>query len=548
MGEKHSKHKKQSQSSQIQSQPEEPKVYISKIYDKPTYLFKVVESVSSNSNQVDEQLKMKVELIVKIQNANQEKYSLTVLESKNNDFVPFRKEEMTSTTGEVVYEGKLIMDYFFEKEQPLIIQINNQGKLFEVKTTMGTIVGSRNGLYKKKIDPNREEELIIISTEIRKQVEIVQEEGCNIDFIFEADFVNVKNDIPYFEVSNMTDLLYRSECIKEGEQFTQFSIPDSLLQGDISITFFNNTKTPITKYTNTLNNFLHSQECKSLPFPLGNGTVTLYNKSRVGKKKRKKFVPTQSFVDYLHCGIEFNLTIGIDFTGSNGNSKYSHSLHYIENGLNDYENAIISCGNILKYYDSDQMYPVYGFGAEIPNKTGTQFCFPLNFNDMDPEIHTIEEISATYRKNISQIRFSGPTNFAPIVQKCLDKINEENDITKYHILLMLTDGGIDDMNATIKTLIEGSFKPLSVIIVGIGGYNFSNMDVLDADEEPLSADGKEAARDLVQFVPFREYKNDPTKLAEEVLKEIPMQVVQFYEMNGLTPQKINEKVSGVAQQ
>ena len=106
---------------------------------------------------------------------------------------------------------------------------------------------------------------------------------------------------------------------------------------------------------------------------------------------------------------------------------------------------------------------------------------------------------------------------------------------------MLTDGGIDDMADTIRILIEGSFKPLSVIIVGIGGYNFANMNVLDADEEPLSANGKEAARDLVQFVPFRDYKNDPTKLAEEVLKEIPMQVVQFYEMNGLTPQKINEK-------
>ena len=157
-------HKKQGQSSQIQ----ENKVYISKIYDKPTYLFKVVDSVSYNSNQLDENLKMKVELLVKIQNANQEKYSLTVLESKNNDFVPFRKEEQTSSTGEVVYEGKLIMDYFFEKEQPLIIQINNQGKLFEVKTTLGTIVGSRNGIYKKKIDPNREEELTIISTEIRK--------------------------------------------------------------------------------------------------------------------------------------------------------------------------------------------------------------------------------------------------------------------------------------------------------------------------------------------------------------------------------------------
>lgn len=543
MGEKHSKHKTQD------SKVKEPTVYITKIYTKPTYLFKVVDSVSYSSTQADDRLKIKVELQCKIQNANQEQYSLSVLESKNNDFVPFSKEDQSSTTGEVIYEKKLIMDYFFEKEQALIIQINHQGKLYEVKTTLGTIVGSRNGIYKKKINSEREEELVIISTEIRKPVEIVEDESANIDFIFETEFINVKNDIPYFEVSNSTNLLYRSECIQQGEEFEKFTIPESSLQGDISITFFNNTKNPITKFTNTLNNFLHSQECKSLPFPLGNGKVVLYNKSCVGKKKRKKFVPTQSFVDYLHCGIEFNLTIGIDFTGSNGFIHYSDSLHYIGDGLNDYEKAIISCGNILKYYDSDQMYPVYGFGARIPSKkTLTQFCFPLNFNDEDPEIHTIEEISNIYRKNLPSIDFAGPTNFAPIIKHCTDEIDKENDMTKYHILLMLTDGGIDDINDTIATLVEGSFKPLSVIIVGIGSFNFDNMNVLDADEEPLVSKGKEAARDLVQFVPFKDFKNDPKKLAEEVLKEIPLQVVQFYEMNGLTPEKISEKVSGVVQQ
>ena len=38
---------------------------------------------------------------------------------------------------------------------------------------------------------------------------------------------------------------------------------------------------------------------------------------------------------------------------------------------------------------------------------------------------------------------------------------------------------------TIDELVEGSFLPLSVIIIGVGKADFSNMIYLDADENPL---------------------------------------------------------------
>ena len=62
------------------------------------------------------------------------------------------------------------------------------------------------------------------------------------------------------------------------------------------------------------------------------------------------------------------------------------------------------------------------------------------------------------------------------------------------------------------------------------------MNVLDADENPLiSNGGVRAARDIVQFVPFLKYENDPQRLAQEVLAEIPKQILQYYEMNNLDP-------------
>ena len=47
---------------------------------------------------------------------------------------------------------------------------------------------------------------------------------------------------------------------------------------------------------------------------------------------------------------------------------------------------------------------------------------------------------------------------------------------------------------------------MSLVIVGVGGADFSKMDALDGDTEPLRSQNGTAARDIVQFVPFRNFK------------------------------------------
>ena len=44
----------------------------------------------------------------------------------------------------------------------------------------------------------------------------------------------------------------------------------------------------------------------------------------------------------------------------------------------------------------------------------------------------------------------------------------------------------------------------------------------------------------MQFVPFNNYKNDPPKLAEQVLEEIPRQVVEYYQHKGIKPKDEDE--------
>ena len=65
-------------------------------------------------------------------------------------------------------------------------------------------------------------------------------------------------------------------------------------------------------------------------------------------------------------------------------------------------------------------------------------------------------------------------------------VSQQNQ--QYFILLLITDGIINDMQKTIDEVVNASGLPLSIIIVGVGNEDFESMNVLDADDEPLYSD------------------------------------------------------------
>ena len=74
--------------------------------------------------------------------------------------------------------------------------------------------------------------------------------------------------------------------------------------------------------------------------------------------------------------------------------------------------------------------------------------------------------------------------------------------------------------------------PLSIIIVGIGDADFTNMEILDGDEEDdrqklYDSKGEAVQFDIVQFVQFNKFKNEIGQLAEQVLCEVPDQCVNY---------------------
>ena len=117
---------------------------------------------------------------------------------------------------------------------------------------------------------------------------------------------------------------------------------------------------------------------------------------------------------------------------------------------------------------------------------------------------------------------------------------------KYYILLIITDGIINDYKDTVDEIVRGTSLPLSILIVGVGDEDFKEMNDLDADEKPLYSEKykKFMERDIVQFVPFLKFQNNPTELARQTLEEIPTQLTSFMESKKIKPSQFMKGHTG----
>jgi hypothetical protein len=246
-----------------------------------------------------------------------------------------------------------------------------------------------------------------------------------------------------------------------------------------------------------------------------------------------------SFYDYLRGGIHLKLIIAIDFTGSNKDRDDPTSLHFVDtkgDSLNQYERCFAAVGAILCRYDNDQLFTVLGFGAKV--RGAISHCFPLTFDPAAPNVHGLDGIQAVYRRALGSVLLSGPTHFAPVIRFASQKAAEAfRESRTYTVLLIITHGVINEVAETKDAIVEAGRLPLSIIIVGVGDESFDAMHVLDSDDTPLvSQSGQKACRDLVQFVAFNRFADlHYSVLAQEVLYEVPLQVCEWAEMNGVYP-------------
>lgn len=247
-----------------------------------------------------------------------------------------------------------------------------------------------------------------------------------------------------------------------------------------------------------------------------------------------------SFLDYISSGFELNFMVAVDFTASNGDPRTPSSLHYNDPSgrLNSYQKAIMEVGEVIQFYDSDRRFPAWGFGGRTADGH-VSHAFNLNGASYGDEVVGVEGIMSAYSSALANVALAGPTLFSHVVDKAAHTASQSlsQNSPKYFVLLIITDGVLTDMGGTIDALVRASDLPLSVLIVGVGNTDFTQMEILDADKGRRleSSTGRVATRDIVQFVPMKEVHSGQVSVVQALLEELPGQFLSYVRCRNINP-------------
>uniref|UniRef100_A0A674JEX4 Copine 8 n=1 Tax=Terrapene triunguis TaxID=2587831 RepID=A0A674JEX4_9SAUR len=420
----------------------------------------------------------------------------------------FGRTEVIDNTLNPDFVRKFIMDYFFEERENLRFDLydvdskspnlSKHDFLGQVFCTLGEIVGSQGSRLEKAIAgiPGKKCGTIIVTAEelncCRDSV-LMQFCANKLD---KKDFFGKSDPFLVFHRSNEDGsftICHKTEVVKNtlNPVWQAFKISvRALCNGDYDRTI----KIEVYDWDRDgSHDFIGEFTTSYRELSRGQSQFNVYeviNPKKKGKKKKyinsgtvtllSFLIETEvSFLDYIKGGTQINFTVAIDFT---------------------------------------------------------------NGNPQNPYCNGIDGVMEAYYRSLKSVQLYGPTNFAPVINHVARYASSVKDGSQYFILLIITDGVISDMAQTKESIVNASKLPMSIIIVGVGPAEFDAMEELDGDVVRVSSRGKYAERDIVQFVPFRDYIDrsgnhilSMARLAKDVLAEIPDQFLSYMRVRGIKP-------------
>ncbi|ETE62235.1 Copine-3 [Ophiophagus hannah] len=353
------------------------------------------------------------------------------------------------------FSKKFRIDYYFELVQKLkfgvfdidnaTVQLNDDDFLGEFECTLGQIVSSKTltrPLLLRNGKPAGKGVIMISAEEIKdNRVVLLEAEARKLD---NKDLFG-KSD-PYLEFHKQTSegkwvMVHRTEVIKNNLNpvWRPFKISlNSLCYGDMDKAI----KVECYDYDNDGSHDLIGtfQATMSKLKDASRHSPMEFECINEKKRQKKKSYKNSGIVSFKHCEVITECTF----------------LDYVMGGCQ------------LNFTVSHE--------------------FPLNFNPSNPFCNGVQGIVDAYRVCLPQIRLYGPTNFSPIINhvaRFAAAASQQRTASQYFILLIITDGVITDLDETRSAIVNASKLPMSIIIVGVGGADFSAMEFLDSDSGAL---------------------------------------------------------------
>lgn len=244
--------------------------------------------------------------------------------------------------------------------------------------------------------------------------------------------------------------------------------------------------------------------------------------------------PTKTFIDYLRSGVEFNMTVAVDFSAKNRPQTDAKSLHSLTSDSNSYLSALKSLSEFFKHFDSTGHCDVYGFGAKVGGSDYISHCFPVASN-----VCGSEGAEQAYREILGSVEFASPCYLHKIIQQLLvpyerRSVPMSSSSLVYNIVVILTQGDLEDLEEFKEQLVRASSLPFSVVIVSMGATMFPHLTTADSDLSLMkTAAGHFEDRNFVHRLLYSHFLGNPRSFLHQAFSQIPRQLQEFMMGNKL---------------
>mmetsp|Transcript_60509 Transcript_60509/g.161332 ORF Transcript_60509/g.161332 Transcript_60509/m.161332 type:complete len:625 (+) Transcript_60509:40-1914(+) len=217
-------------------------------------------------------------------------------------------------------------------------------------------------------------------------------------------------------------------------------------------------------------------------------------------------------------------------------------LELCEYKPNRYQRSLIDFASQLVPLDTDRTIKAFGFGARLPGEDKDNQSFPLNIETKDSDARELKGLLEAYETAQKGVTLGVQGTFAaPVINRVVAMAKEtvKSKPKKFYILLILTDGDINDEADTTDAVVAASDLPITIITAGLARKGTDEQfelwrRVAEGALKLKDKDQKIMLRETVRFLRLEE-QDDATASFQSAMSAFHTQLLRHFQLKNVRP-------------